>query len=376
MTLILEGKAIDPKNPANFPLDQFPWLEAVQKFCTFWFSDESSWQTNTSGSTSIPKTISLSRKLLEFSARNSLNWFGFDPKTVGFALIIPASSAGGFMLLARAFMAEMDVLLLPPSAQIPSQEAFPSEKKWFVPMLPNQFNAFVRSENAAECSRLFTGILLGGGPLETKAEVAMKMLECPVYHSYGMTETASHIALRKIFPADANPPFRSLEGIEIRLNKNDCLEIKASEINNGEWLSSHDVAEIFEGNQFQIIGRADFVVNSGGLKIHPEIVRKLISAHLPPEINDFELLGCPDDILGEKLAIVIFTQKEALKELVDPENWFNAISNPAERRTLPRSIYLMEDIRPILAGGKTDFMFLRKKIEEIVPVWEKPKTKE
>ena len=133
---------------------------------------------------------------------------------------------------------------------------------------------------------------------------------------------------------------------------------------------------IFEGNQFQIIGRADFVVNSGGLKIHPEIVRKLISAHLPPEINDFELLGCPDDILGEKLAMVIFTKKEELKGLADPENWFNAISNPTERRTLPRSIYLMEDIRPILAGGKTDFMFLRKKIEEIVPVWEKPKTKE
>jgi hypothetical protein len=88
------------------------------------------------------------------------------------------------------------------------------------------------------------------------------------------------------------------------------------------------------------------------------------------------LLGCPDDILGEKLAMVIFTQKEGLKEILNPDNWFNAISNPAERRTLPKSIYLIEEIRPILAGGKTDFMFLRKKIEEIVPVWEKPKTKE
>jgi len=273
-------------------------------------------------------------------------------------------------------MAGIDVLLLPPSAQIPSQEAFPAEKKWFVPMLPNQFNAFVRNENAAECSRLFSGILLGGGPLDTQAAEAMKKLECPVYHSYGMTETASHIALRKIFPADANPPFRCLEGIEIRLNKNDCLEIKTSEINNGEWLTSNDVAEVFDGNQFKILGRADFVVNSGGLKIHPEIVRKLISAYLPPEFKDFELLGCPDDILGEKLAMVIFRQKEELKELVDSDNWFNAISNPAERRTLPRSIYLLEDIRPILPGGKTDFMFLRKKIEEIVPVWEKPKNKE
>jgi len=376
MTLILEGKAIDPKNPAKIPVDQFPWLKAVQKFCAFWFSEEIFWEANTSGSTSSPKTISLSRELIEFSARNSLNWFEFDQKTVGFALTIPASSAGGFMLLARAFLAEIDVLLLPPSAQIPSREAFPSEKKWFVPMLPNQFNAFVRDENAAECSRLFSGILLGGGPLDPSSTADLQKLNCPVFHSYGMTETASHIGLRKIHPGPENPLFQSLEGIEIRLNKNDCLEIKASEINNGEWLTSHDVAEVFDGNQFTIIGRTDFVVNSGGLKIHPEIVRKLISAYLPAEFKDFELLGCPDDILGEKLAMVIFTQKEGLKEILNPDNWFNAILNPAERRTLPRSIYLIEEIRPILPGGKTDFMFLRKKIEEIVPVWEKPKTKE
>jgi len=376
MTLILEGKAIDPKNPAKIPVDQFPWLKAVRKFCAFWFSEEIFWEANTSGSTSSPKTISLSRKLIEFSARNSLNWFAFDPKNVGFALTIPASSAGGFMLLARAFMAGIDVLLLPPSAQIPSQEAFPSEKKWFVPMLPNQFNAFVRDENAAECSRLFSEILLGGGPLDPSTMRDIQKLNCPVFHSYGMTETASHIGLRKIHPGPENPLFQSLEGIEIRLNKNDCLEIKSSEINNGEWLTSHDMAEIFEGNQFKIIGRSDFVVNSGGLKIHPEIVRSLISAHLPQEACDFELLGCPDDILGEKLAMVIFTQKEGLKEILNPDNWFNAILNPAERRTLPKSIYLIEEIRPILPGGKTDFMFLRKKIEEIVPVWENPKTKE
>ncbi len=365
---------ITPAKQESFPKDAPEWLEEIKRFSRFWFSEEEYWTTRSSGSTSAPKSIQLSRTQIECSARKSLDFFQFDKEKTGFALILPAASAGGFMLLARAFAGEIDVLIFPPKNEIPAPEDFPADRKWFLPLLPMQLHSFLHSANAVATSRRLSGILLGGGAFENSLLSSIQKLECPVFHSYGMTETASHIALRQLHPGEIQSAFQPLKDIHIRLNADSCLEINAGLISGGQWLSTNDLAEILPDASFRILGRADHTINSGGLKIQPETEKEFLLPLLPEIYQDIELLGLPDPLLGEKLVLVIFSlDMPNLEPLLD---LMKQISDPSRRRRLPKAVYLLESKRPALPGGKTDFIGLRKKIQEISPLWEKSRPNE
>jgi O-succinylbenzoic acid--CoA ligase len=363
MKLRFQEQVFRPENPDSFPPAPEPWLQDVFTFCSFWFSDAPVWEARTSGSTGKVGSILLQREQIRFSATLSLDYFQFDPQQNGFALALPARSAGGFMLLARAFLADVDVLLFPPASGGLKSELFPTDRKWFLPLLPIQLSALLSNPFAAEISQKLSGILLGGGPLDSHQLHAMAKWECPVFHSYGMTETASHVAIRKVHP-EIETGFQPLPGVEIRLNQQACLEIRAGIITRNEWLPTNDLAEIHADGRFSILGRLDFTINSGGLKIQPEIEKERLQQKVPPNCRDFDLLGLPDDRLGEKLVLVAYT---SMKELEEIESALDQTSEPGERMRLPRAYYFLPEGRPLLPGGKTDFIRLRKIISDIVP---------
>lgn len=236
-------------------------------------------------------------------------------------------------------------------------------------MLPLQFNSFLDRQDVLDLSGMLSGILLGGGDLQISRLPEILHLMCPVYHSYGMTETASHIALRKI--ASLIPePFELLEDFEIRTDADSCLEIKSSVITDSRWLKTSDLAKILPDGRFFIRGRAGNVINSGGLKIHPEEEKNNYSAMLPPDFPDFELLGMPDALLQEKMVMVIFGKWDLSAGLKKVTAIFTGITDKEKRKRLPKVLYYIPDGRPLLGGGKTDFSTLRKKIQEIEPLWE------
>ena len=361
---------VDPSTGHFFPGNKPEWLLETEKFCRFWFSSEPFWTCRTSGSTSAPKSIQLSREAIVHSARASLDFFRFNPEKEGFALLLPAQAAGGFMLLARAFLAEMDVLLLPPKNESLRAENFPPDKKWFTPLLPLQLQRLLSGTDTEKISAAMSGILLGGGPLEASVASQLHRLRCPVFHSYGMTETASHIALRKIHPGKEEKAFRTLDGISCRLTSDGCLEISAPEITGTHWLQTRDLAEINPDGSFVITGRADNRINSGGLKIQPESEKERLAKLLPQSLQDMELTGLPDAELGEKLVMVLFRPPEgAVNEIA---KLLKNISDPDWRRRLPRSVICLNEERPLLPGGKTDFKELRRKIQEISPAIHSP----
>lgn len=355
---------IDPGNQAAFPEILPEWMLEVKAFSTFWHSEKKYWTASTSGSTGKENSIALSREQILFSARASLNYFRLDPKIHGMALAIPAKSAGGFMLMARAFTGNFDLLLLPPEKSSAHFTGFPPDKKWFLPLLPNQFFDFLHRSDAGFLSRSFCGILLGGGPMEWSLKERIIRLECPVYHSYGMTETASHIALRRIHPEEDEPGFAPLPGISVRLSSEGCLEVYSEQLTEGQWLSTRDRAEILENSNFVILGRTDFIINSGGLKIQPETEKQKLAALLPESCRAFDLLGIPDERLGEKLVLVSYG---TLNEIQLIRKKIHAISDGEQRKRLPKAIYSLPGGPPLLPGGKTDFITLRKKIQEIIP---------
>lgn len=350
---------IHPADCHSFPSDIPDWMEDVRRFCLFWFSAEECWEARTSGSVSTPGIIQLSRAQMEFSARKSLDYFHFSSAANhGFALAIPASAAGGFMLLARAFLADMDVLLLPPSSLASGENLFPADKKWFLPLLPLQFYDFLMRKDASELSIQLSGILLGGGMLEHQLSGRISKLECPVFHSYGMTETASHIAVQKIHP-EPETGFRPLPGFEVRLNGEECLEVSAGIITGHQWLSTRDRAEILPDGSFRVLGRVDFTINSGGLKIQPETEKRQLQVMLPSGLQNFDLLGIPDTRLGEKLVMAAYCPDSEKSVL---QNILNGITGKDQRRRLPKAIFCFPEGPPRLPGGKTDYRKLRMKI--------------
>jgi O-succinylbenzoic acid--CoA ligase len=113
---------------------------------------------------------------------------------------------------------------------------------------------------------------LGGGKVQPQLMEKLNNYRGNCYESYGATETLTHIAVRIISP---NPSlFRLLDGVSITPT-NDGIEINDQVTNIQVVLN--DAIEFVTENEFEVLGRMDDVINSGGVKIHPLMVEELIS---------------------------------------------------------------------------------------------------
>jgi O-succinylbenzoic acid--CoA ligase len=293
-TIILNNR---PYSVADFlNLENQPaWLADVQHVIHFWLSDEKALNVKTSGSTAKPKLIQLPRTLLAQSARATLQRLDVEPNATAL-LFIPAKYIGGKMLLIRALVGDMDIHLYEPAAQLPDmQHSFD-----LVSLTPMQA---ARSLHQLE---RFKTILLGGGPISDELHEKLQGLSVRIYHTYGMTETASHVALKKLNGPDQKPYFKALPGIRFSLDERDCLVIHAPAWGISQ-LVTNDVVTLHSETCFTWLGRADNVVNSGGIKLYPEEIERLLA----PAINKpFFVAGLPDAELGQRLVLVVESETE------------------------------------------------------------------
>jgi len=150
---------------------------------------------------------------------------------------------------------------------------------------------------------LLKHVLIGGAELNpTVVSRLMKIKSTKFYQTYGMTETASHVAIKPI----GENFYSTMGDIEIGVDKRNCLKVKGS-VTNHSWIQTNDLVEMEKG-KFQWIGRADWVINSGGIKLSPERIEKILSEHWPDE--KLLITSLLDDQLGEK--VVLVTQKPLL----------------------------------------------------------------
>jgi O-succinylbenzoic acid--CoA ligase len=382
MLLWIDGKAFSPDQTDLIErlAEEKEYLKPVLNFIRFWFSEALAFSTQTSGSTSGPKPIEISRDQIRASANASLQFFGLNPKTDGLVLCLSASHVGGFMILARAFLGDLDVWILKPSAQPIPEEGLPPFKKWFISMVPLQFYNLLENKELKHISKSWRGILLGGAALENSIGEKLSNLSCPLYHGYGMTETVSHIAVRKI-PATPSVsmseiPFTALPRVALRQNEYGCLEIKAG-VTGNQWITTNDKATLIAPDQFLFKGRADRQINSGGKKISPEEVRALVQSILPANHPDFEILGIPDPYWGEKVVLVFFVaDPDEFQKFLNglaPEGKFQGITDPEKRFLLPKSVFNLPE-KPLTQSQKTDFPRIRQELETALAAWEKPET--
>ncbi len=288
---------IDLSNPFRHPQTTSNEFETkVLDFIKEWFSDSETVQIQSSGSTGIPKVFDVKKSKMLNSARMTCDFLGLSEGD--FALIcLPVEYISGKMMVVRSISRKLKLKIAEPSTT-PLQNI--DEKIDFCAMTPLQV------ENSLDKLHLIKNLIIGGAAVsETLKKKISKTLkisksQTKIFETYGMSETLSHIALREIFPAQEDW-FTVFEGVEISLDERDCLKIFAPQLNS-EVLQTNDLVEINNKKQFRFLGRLDNVINSGGAKIFPEELEKLVKQNIP---NEAVFLGIDDEKLGQKLILII-----------------------------------------------------------------------
>ncbi|WP_420578412.1 AMP-binding protein [Ekhidna sp.] len=258
-------------------------MELIRK----WHSGQKYFTHYTSGSTGRPKKIIISREKIELSVKSTLAFI--DPKNAikSSLLCLSPANIGGAMVVYRAIIFDHDLKIIEPTSNL--QQAFKKGQYFdLASMVPLQF----KNLSKKDISRFGT-ILIGGAHMPAD----MTNYDSNIYATFGMTETVSHIALRHI----NEELFITTGDTEVAATSDQTLKIKGS-ITGNKWLITNDIVKIHSNKQFKWIGRADFIINSGGIKINPE----MIEAQLMSQIKcDFMAASLPDDKLGRKLVLLI-----------------------------------------------------------------------
>ncbi len=172
----------------------------------------------------------------------------------------------------------------------------------FVAMVPLQV------ENSLNQLHKVKKLIIGGAKMNDSLAKKLLNVSTKVYETYGMTETITHIAAKKI----GEQAFSILPNVSISQNENDCLVIDAPQVSD-ERLFTNDLVQIINDHQFVLLGRIDNVVNSGGVKLIPEKIEEKLAEAINTR---FFVGGIPDAVLGEKLVLVIEGKNQDLDETI------------------------------------------------------------
>ena len=297
-------------------------IEEIERFILEWESDDERINLQTSGSTGTKKSIHAQKKLLVESARMTGHFFGFSPeKTV--LICLPLSFIAGKMMVIRSLTYDMHVVLCQPNNPFDYPNVLHID---FAAMTPYQYEKALR-EFPNQLLKIKT-VLLGGGSISESLKNKIVLNNQRVFHSYGMTETYSHVALKQI--DNQNNPFQFLDGISGKKESDNTLILHAPKLGI-EALKTNDIVHFIDDRHFDFLGRIDFVVNSGGIKLHPEELEKKLGV-LEWAFNYF-FFGLPDETLGEKL--VLFVESKHAVEL-------NAFGNLLTKYELPKEVLFLD----------------------------------
>lgn len=271
-------------------LAKSPHEQLIGDFLLAWASDSPFVEVQTSGSTGPPKTIRLKKLQMVNSALATGRYFGLKAGDSAL-LCLPSNGIAGKMMLLRAMVLGLALDQVKPS----STPLTTGDKCYdFVAMVPLQLQ-----KSLPQLGRIKT-LIIGGAPLEARWKEALKDWDTQVFETYGMTETISHIAIKKVSP-DPNPHFQCLPGVALSLDSRGCLVIEAPGISDGR-VVTNDLVELVGKTAFTWLGRYDSIINSGGVKLLPEHIEGKLA---PLMAERFFVAGIPDGTLGQKLVLIV-----------------------------------------------------------------------
>lgn len=294
--IALNGKKyrIDEYESWCYALSSDEENEKLRQFFKDWADERDFILGKTSGSTGDPKTIKLSKRAMLASAELTNSFFNLKAGD-SILLCLSVNYIAGKMMLVRAIAGGLNVVVAKPS----------SEPDWkgsvaLAAMVPMQVQQLLSSAKGRKALSMVENLIVGGSPLSR--DCAEKLSDLPVnaYMTYGMTETVSHVALSKI-GRETRPVYTAMRGVRFSLDNRGCLVISAPHLSE-ENVVTNDVAELISDMSFVWKGRFDNVINTGGVKVHPEVVEDSLRGMID---RRFYVMAEPDDKFGEIVVLKI-----------------------------------------------------------------------
>lgn len=323
----------------------------LAEFLQQWNFGKESFLFRTSGSTGEPKEITVSSRSMIRSAE--LSGQALKLKRGETALLcMPLDFVAGKMMVVRSLVLGLKLLSVKPSSN-PLKEIGSEIIIDFAAMTPMQVLESLNDPQSFSKLKQIHKLIIGGAPVSADLESKLQNLPGEVYETYGMTETLTHIALRRLNGTEQSEYFKTLPGISIGTDERGCLVIHAPHLDQPD-VVTNDLVEIIASNHFRWLGRADHVINSGGIKIFPELVERKLEGKLS---HRFIISSLPDQKLGRKVVLVV-----EVKSGIDPglhlENLYSLLQ-PYER---PRAVVFLEKF-PETFSSKISRIEIQKLIE-------------
>ena len=272
----------------------------LDEFVSDWQSDSPTLLVHTSGSTGKPKPMLVEKRRMEASARITCGFLGLRAGDTAL-LCMPLDFIAGKMVVVRSLVWGLQLVAVEPSGH-PLKGL--TESPTFAAMVPMQVYNSLKVEEERRLLRDIKHLIIGGGAANSDMAEALRGFPNAVWSTYGMTETLSHIALRRLSGAEASEWYEPFDGVGVTTNADGCLVIDAPAV-CAQPLVTNDIAEIApDGRRFRIRGRRDNVVCSGGLKLQIEEME----ARLQPHLNvPYMISKRPDDKFGEAVVLLAVT---------------------------------------------------------------------
>jgi O-succinylbenzoic acid--CoA ligase len=248
---------------------------SVEEFIAEWHSDSAYVRVQTSGSTGAPKPMLVEKRRMQNSARITCDFLGLKAGDTAL-LCMSLDYIAGKMMVVRSLERRLRLLAVEPSGHPLMALA---DRIDFAAMVPLQvWNTLQVPEERARLEAI-KHLIIGGGAIDEAMAVELRAFPNAVWSTYGMTETLSHIALRRLNGPEASEWYTPFPSVSVSLTDEDCLVIDAPEV-CAQQLVTNDIAELSADGRFRILGRKDNVICSGGIKIQAEEVERQLQPHL------------------------------------------------------------------------------------------------
>lgn len=290
----------------------------LAEFLAEWNNSSPYVTVHTSGSTGSPKPLMVEKSRMEASARQTCRSLGLGHNDTAL-LCMPLDYIAGKMMVVRSLVSGMRLISVKPSEHpLAGMAVAPT----FAAMTPMQVYGSMNVADELSLLKNVRCLIIGGGAIDASMERELRTFPNAVWSTYGMTETLSHIALRRLSGVEADDWYTPFRNVEISLGCDGCLVINAPEV-CPEILYTHDIARLHpDGRRFMILGRKDNVIDSGGIKIHIEEIEKALSSHLS---CSYVVTKCRDIRLGEAVVLLVTTDEisavKTICEEVLPRYW-------------------------------------------------------
>lgn len=298
----------------SYEKSKFEYEQEWGQFLTKWLDKNDSLEVQTSGTTGKPKVMKVLKQAMINSAKATGDFLQLKASDLALCCL-PVKYIAGKMMLVRAMVLGLELDLVAPKSN-PLENNF--KEYDFVAMVPLQVEHSLKQLNQIK------KLIIGGVKLNQALENQLITTSCQIFESYSMTETVTHIALKKI----GEKLFTVLPNVAITTDDRDCLVINAPLLNPDK-IITNDIVDIVSENQFIWKGRIDNVINSGGIKLFPEQIEEKLANKLSQR---FFVTAINDEKLGDKVVLVIEGNEFAL-----PETTFE----PLDKYEKPRAIYFL-----------------------------------